>query len=430
MYLTELLKEQLNDTTFVKKGKAFFRVWGEGVLQVIKFEYEPHMAYRVLSVGFQSMYGNLRKQLFSSSGCITGYGVSLIRSMAEGRTERIPPLFLTAEEQLCLLKDYALPFLDTIKTQSDLGKAYCALDNTESGSVIWNCTRKMDAFLAAGEYALADKVVSSILRQHLPSRDEAGRLLENEDYWALPWNESNYSEYEKKYHREEDDDFLKIHHWIASEDYDSIQKYLRDNYEQNCQYAKFCLSRKRIFDSNKNSQRFFERLAKAKDIFQKKERIDLSIYRSLNLMSSLDIQESNHLREKYIFAFVDMESKYYRDKIETLTEFSDGMCYIGYLWDCLKNSVVVSKAELNEKLKQKRNIFIMWDIHSQDNIFTPNYWKYPKECVLATETWSESMLKNLPEDIYIFDETFTWSAVYTHEIDQSNAQYCLYIERT
>ena len=69
----------------------------------------------------------------------------------------------------------------------------------------------------------------------------------------------------------------------------------------------------------------------------------------------------------------------------------------------------------------------MWDIHSAERIFIPNYWKYPKECILYVEMWSEDMYKELPEDIYIFDDTFTWSAIYTHEIDLNDAPYCLYI---
>lgn len=145
-------------------------------------------------------------------------------------------------------------------------------------------------------------------------------------------------------------------------------------------------------------------------------------------MLVLDIEKSNTLREKYISAFINTESPFYIDRIKTLTQFSDGMCYVGYLWDCLKKPVVVSQPEIAEKLKSKRNIYIMWDIHSAERIFIPNYWKYPKECILYVEMWSEDMYKELPEDIYIFDDTFTWSAIYTHETDLNDAPYCLYID--
>lgn len=145
-------------------------------------------------------------------------------------------------------------------------------------------------------------------------------------------------------------------------------------------------------------------------------------------MVVLDIQKSNNLREKYISTFVNTDSRFYIDRIKTLAEFSDGMCYIGYLWDCLKKPTVASKTELVQKLKTKKDIYIMWDIHSVDNIFIPNYWKYPKECVLYMEAWSEEIYKELPEDIYIFDDSFTWSAIYTHETNLNNAPYCLYID--
>lgn len=144
-------------------------------------------------------------------------------------------------------------------------------------------------------------------------------------------------------------------------------------------------------------------------------------------MLVLDVEKSNMLREKYISAFINTKSPSYIERIKTLTQFSDGLCYVGYLWDCLKKPVVVSKAELVRRLKNKKNIYIMWDLHSADRIFIPNYWKHPKECVLFVETWSEDLYEELPEDIYIFDDTFTWSAIFTHETDINNDPYCLYM---
>lgn len=146
-------------------------------------------------------------------------------------------------------------------------------------------------------------------------------------------------------------------------------------------------------------------------------------------MVVLDIRRSNILREKYISTFVDTDSKLYIERIKTRIRFSDGMCYVGYLWDCLKKSVVVSKKEIDQKLKTKKDIYIMWDIHSADNIFIPNYWKYPKECIVRTKLWIEEMYKELPEDVYIFDDTFTWTAIFTHETNLENAPYCLFVDK-
>ena len=146
-------------------------------------------------------------------------------------------------------------------------------------------------------------------------------------------------------------------------------------------------------------------------------------------MIVLDSNKSDAIRQKYIETFVDTESKYYAEKIEKRIEFSDGLCYIGYLWDCLKKPNVVSEDELEKVLKDKKCFYIMWDIHSADRILIPDYWKYPKSSILVTDNWSSEIKSELPEDIYMFDDTFTWSAVYTHETDAKENPYCIYLSK-
>ena len=65
-----LLKVALQETGFVRRGSAFFRVWGDGVLQVLKFERQRGDRVYDLSVGVFSMYGRLYPEWFTSSGCI------------------------------------------------------------------------------------------------------------------------------------------------------------------------------------------------------------------------------------------------------------------------------------------------------------------------------------------------------------------------
>ena len=144
-------------------------------------------------------------------------------------------------------------------------------------------------------------------------------------------------------------------------------------------------------------------------------------------MVILDLEKSNALRAKFIQSFINTESSYYKEKIKCMKEFSDGLCYVGYLWDCLLNPKVVSENEANQVLQEKNNIYIMWDIHSHDRIFIPNYWKYPKSSILSEKVWKEELKHELPEDIYIFDDSFSWCVIYTHETDLNNNNFCLYI---
>ena len=65
-----LLKDALQGSGFVRRGSAFFRVWGDGVLQVLKFEYQPGYQVHDLCVGIFSLYGKLYPGWFTSGGCI------------------------------------------------------------------------------------------------------------------------------------------------------------------------------------------------------------------------------------------------------------------------------------------------------------------------------------------------------------------------
>lgn len=141
------------------------------------------------------------------------------------------------------------------------------------------------------------------------------------------------------------------------------------------------------------------------------------------------LEKSSDLRNKFICSFINTKTSYYNENIKIMKEFSDGYCYIGYLWDCLLNPQIVLEYEADQLLKEKQNLYIMWDIHSCERIFIPNYWKFPKLNILSNDIWNEHLKLELPEDIYIFDDTFNWCIVYTHEIDENNNRYCLYVKK-
>lgn len=145
-------------------------------------------------------------------------------------------------------------------------------------------------------------------------------------------------------------------------------------------------------------------------------------------MIILNSQESDLLRSVYTEEFVNTCEPYYKEHIEQKRMFIDGMCYIGYLWDCLLKKDVVSEYRAKQMLAGRRDVFIMWDIHSCERIFIPDYRRYPKTSVLCAEEWSDSLMSDLPEDLYLFDETFRWSVIFTHETNDKGRRYCLYAE--
>ena len=142
----------------------------------------------------------------------------------------------------------------------------------------------------------------------------------------------------------------------------------------------------------------------------------------------LDLKKSDELRDEYIKSFIDTSSSYYKENIKQKTLFNDGFCYSGYLWDCLLKPTVVTEYKAKQFLEGKEIIYIMWDIHSNEKICTLDYWKFPKTQIILTDEKIETLKSNLPEDIYVFDDTFSWTVVFTHEYNEKNRRYCLFMD--
>ena len=140
--------------------------------------------------------------------------------------------------------------------------------------------------------------------------------------------------------------------------------------------------------------------------------------------------EADTIRQKYILSFIDIKSNYYINKIKKMNFFEDGLCYTGYLWDCYKESIIISEGECENFLFSQNNLYIMWDIHSAQRIFVPDYWKYGKSNIIFWEKWKGlDACKDFPEDIYVFDMSFQWSISFTHETDQAKNRYCMFAQR-
>lgn len=137
-------------------------------------------------------------------------------------------------------------------------------------------------------------------------------------------------------------------------------------------------------------------------------------------------EQSENIRKRYIETFINTEKDYYKKRIKILKDCVDGECYKGYLWDCLKNPVVVSFEEMKSNICKLDDVCVMWDIHSKEQIFIEDYWKFDKNDIVNMN--SKLLMNNLvylPEDIYIFDENFGQSYILTHEYDDNHKRWCL-----
>ena len=255
---TALLKNALKGTGFVRRGSAFFRVWGDGVLQVLKFERHRGDRVHSLSVGVFSMYGNLYPEWFTSCGCIprgsiagfiglrfvdyylspncftktddgqflyAGFPVSVdsTQRMWDENGERWKYYF-TPEQQLHILAEKVLPWLDEMISQSLAAKAMYKITPVPNDSL------RFDVHLAAGEWIEAEQTMSAILKQHSDAKAS----------WKRTFSEDKYAEMVAR--QEVRDVPLKAAYKMLQEkNEEAIHSYLSNNYKRNCELAKFCM---------------------------------------------------------------------------------------------------------------------------------------------------------------------------------------------
>ena len=258
IYHTNLLKNALQGTGFVRRGSAFFRVWGDGVLQVLKFERQRGGKVHDLCVGVLSMYGRLYPEWFTSSGCIPRASISNFISLRfvdyylspnrftkanngqflyDGFPVMVEPeqwlrdengehwkYYFTPEQQVHILKEKVLPWLNDITNQSLAAKAMKIITPVPNDSL------RFDAHLAAGEWIEAEQTMSAILKQHADAQAN----------WKRSFSQNKYEKMAARV-AEEDVPLKTAHKMVQEKNENTISCYLRENYKKNCKMAKFCM---------------------------------------------------------------------------------------------------------------------------------------------------------------------------------------------
>ena len=147
------------------------------------------------------------------------------------------------------------------------------------------------------------------------------------------------------------------------------------------------------------------------------------------------VKEARQLRERYITRFVDTSTAYFRNEIDGRGALGAERHYSGYLWDTLKHAEVITQQQLVDTLAVWQSVYVFWDLHSEQKILIPDYWKFPKDAVLqSTSTDLACVLLHdadvgptadliLPEDLYLFGDTVESSLITTHEYVPE--RYCL-----
>lgn len=236
--LSEELKNLCVENGFHRRRNAYFRVIGDGVFQVIKFEYEPRSfcPYH-LQIGLFSMYGALMEQWFTPGGCIPRYSVVLLigeRNPCYMKNGNIA--IISMEEQLQILKSKGFDFLNGITTQQQLADGICRLDTIRYEKILWNDPEKFEPFLCSGNLESAAKVIEAILRQH---------KLAVEANCACSFLFKDEKEKERYCAKIEEEcvPFREKLDMVQRRDLSAIQAYLTENYARNSTYARFCMGK-------------------------------------------------------------------------------------------------------------------------------------------------------------------------------------------
>jgi len=233
--VNHLLCDAITGQGFVRRGSAFFRIVGNEVLQVIKFQYERSLSSYSLDVGLFSLYDELQKSWFTSTGCIPRYPVvSFIGKRAVDIILSNPnqPMFsaYSPELQIQVLKETALNSLNCAQDQRTMIELINKLDKAAFGEIIWNDYQKFSPYLAIEDYKSAEEVILSILRQ-----SHAGKPLTMEYI-----GRKRYEEYCERRQRDEQLLLDKLD-LVRRANRDEIKAYLDKNYKENRINTKFII---------------------------------------------------------------------------------------------------------------------------------------------------------------------------------------------
>ena len=196
---------------FARKGNAFFRIVGDGVLQIVRPRYERAFRTYVIFVGLLSMYDRLTPWHFTATGCVAHYPVTNCASRNGIPLIFAPDLAVQTE----LLRAKVIPWLDSLDTQKALVQAISQLDPR------WNDARKIGPFIACGQINHARKVIKEIIGQHAYAQ---ARSLTRQTAPAIDRESQIYS-------------LLAL---LNRNDPDEIDAFLQENYAQNLNFANFC----------------------------------------------------------------------------------------------------------------------------------------------------------------------------------------------
>lgn len=232
----------LNPHSFVKKGKAFFRVTGDGILQVVKLEREKTIGgySHAIRFGLFSMYGFLYPAWLSSAGSIPQYNaVNFIDKRDIDIVYQNNGIYsfstISVPEQIEILRTYTVPFLNNVNTQNALINALQKFDTISYTEDFIEMDMHLFApYLYIGQIDRAKALVEKYLWQHnIPidrwsSKEE---IIKAKNELLKDGQRLTTSDYQ----------LAEKSELVKNGSSEAIGQWLQTNYENNIPLAKFCM---------------------------------------------------------------------------------------------------------------------------------------------------------------------------------------------
>ncbi len=187
-------KSYMKQKGFVRKSiglinwHAFFRVHGDGILQVIRKASEKGRKY--VDLGLFSLYGEILPQWLTCHGCIPRYEVMYLAGRSAYELKQVGvrngvPVYawdvIDIDEQIHFLCEEGLCFLDRMSTHQDMIEGIKTLDY-KTPIHRWNDDLLYPAYLAVRDWDRADMVISAILEQHSIDSEIDTSIIQKEEF--------------------------------------------------------------------------------------------------------------------------------------------------------------------------------------------------------------------------------------------------------
>ena len=132
----------------------------------------------------------------------------------------------------------------------------------------------------------------------------------------------------------------------------------------------------------------------------------------------LSPKEGRAIRARFHEAFLDTASEHYRNGLAVFIAKPPGKGnQRGLLWKALRAYRRVTWDQIRTVMSRSREVFVLWDIENPNPYLPPDHLApFERDTVIACRpAYLEAAVHLLPDDLYVFDNSFTWAGVLTHE---------------